>query len=88
MTMADTLPAVLQPVSLSGPTWEKLRQAAYAIPEGKRGAIIAAATLDEQQKPKADLLLVHKVGDRWYIAGSIGYSAGKPSFAVTTTLTW
>lgn len=83
-----TLPVALKPVSLTGETWERLRQAAYAIPAGRSGAIIAAATLDENMKPKADLLLVHKIADRWYLAGSVGYSAGTPTLAVTTTFTW
>ncbi len=77
-----------KPVSLTGETWERLRSASYAISEGKKGALIAAATLDEQGKPKADLLLCHKIADRWYIAGGVAYAGGTASAEVLVTATW
>jgi hypothetical protein len=89
--MADPpviMPTQLKPVSLTGETWERLRQAAYAIPEGQRGALILAGSYNAQGKPQADLLLVQRLYKRWYVMGSIGYAAGGVSADVAVTTTW
>jgi len=76
--------SALKPAVLTGPTWERLSQALYSIPDDKHGAVVAAAN----HQGEAEALLAMKIGRTWQIAGSVGYAGGKPSAAVMIVGTW